>query len=90
MTADGRPAGRFEGTALKLPHGPVRSQSPEPIDLLVLAGPSVVARAVPAATVAVIVGMAASPRASQRWILAAIGSALVAVLGRQAQVGLRR
>ena len=90
MTPDSGQAGRFAGTALKLPSGPVRSQSSEPIDLLALAGPSVSARAVPVATVGVIVAMAGSPRASLRWALAAIAAALVAVLARQGRAGARR
>jgi len=90
MTPDSPAAERFAGTALKLPSGPVRSPPTEPIDLLALAGSSVAARVVPAATVGVIVGMAASPRASLRWAFAAIAGALVAVLARQARAGARR
>lgn len=81
---------RFKNTALKLPSGPVRSQSPEPIDLLALAGPSVAARALPAAAVAAIVGVAASSRAPLRWVLAVVAAVLVAALGRQAVAGTGR
>ena len=89
MSPDGPSAEGLKKTALKRPSGPVRSRSPDPIDLLALAGPSVAARALPATAVAVIIGVAASPRAPLRWALAAIAAALVAVLGRQAQARAR-
>ena len=88
MSSEGPAAEGLKKTGLKLPSGPVRSQS-EPIDLLALAGPSLAARALPAAAVTVIVGVAASPRPGQRWFLAVLAAGLVAALGKQAQATAR-